>query len=534
MSRLLLVPAEPPTHIEALLLNSSAVYLKWQAPKLKSQNGVLTQYFVIVRGVDIRENASRILTNVTLEASPTPSLMLANLTWGVTYTVSIASGNNAGLGPFSSPAPLRLDPRTKKLDQSLGGGRRYVLDVDDEGDFMTEAWFILLLGGLLIVMMISFVGMIFAKRRHMLMKQGTPLTVLTGSRANTQNRAGKMGTLPYNPHDYWCDPEAVLWRQTMQPSAEGKGSTSIPDYGPVGQQNNRYDTHTGHRAAAMKRIAIDYKEFAPGAEEYAEVSSFSNNSASEYGARPLSPAPYATTMVADNGQLNTRFASGHEQRYPRLMVAANRNAEVILGKKNNGTYKSNKDPDFYNNGGVDGERAIAGQEKDCAAANEEQHQSMRTCNRNIESLYNNQPSANQFKVSRLMNVRTKFSDLAPQQTNTSQFCSNNSDRSSGCRGKLVDRDGDGAEAHVINLYENKLSHLVDDEQDGGGSGVEAEGQGSCELRLRIDESSPDTSVSSSAASNETAPITDSPVMSVKKVRKKRSSTAQRMAKPEKV
>lgn len=62
-------------------------------------------------------NKSRVLTNVTIDATA-PTLLLANLTEGVTYTVSVAAGNRAGLGPYSSPATLRLDPITKRLDQT--------------------------------------------------------------------------------------------------------------------------------------------------------------------------------------------------------------------------------------------------------------------------------------------------------------------------------------------------------------------------------------------------------------------------------
>lgn len=289
-------------------------------------------------------------------------------------------------------------------------------------------------------------------------------------------------------------------------------TTSIPDYGPVGHP--RYEGN----ASLMKRMALDYKEFVPGT-EYAEVSTYSGNpskAGSEYG-RAMSPAPYATTMVADDGQLNTRFASSHEQRYPRLMPVGRMNPEQSI---NGGTYRSSKDPAIYDNG----------DEMEMQLHEEEQ---MRiNNNRTLESLYNNQPmgSANQFKVSRLMNFR----NLTPnQQTNTSQFRSNKIDSN-------VDDEGDDGDSSslgsscggvggvgedsfngVVNLYENKLADDLGSEN---------------EVRLCIEESSAaDTSLStSSAASNETAPITDSPVMSVKKVRKKRLSTAQRIAKPEKV
>lgn len=35
------VPSDPPSHMEALLLNSSAVYLKWKPPALQAHNGKL-------------------------------------------------------------------------------------------------------------------------------------------------------------------------------------------------------------------------------------------------------------------------------------------------------------------------------------------------------------------------------------------------------------------------------------------------------------------------------------------------------------
>lgn len=125
--------------MEAILLNASAVFLKWKAPELKEKHGMyipqpptkpfshsltpdfnpcaglLLYYHVIVRGIDTAHNFSRILTNVTIDAA-SPTLVLANLTEGVMYTVGVAAGNNAGIGPYCVPATLRLDPITKRLD----------------------------------------------------------------------------------------------------------------------------------------------------------------------------------------------------------------------------------------------------------------------------------------------------------------------------------------------------------------------------------------------------------------------------------
>lgn len=80
--------------------------------------GILKNYHIIVRGLDTRMNYSKILTNVTIEAQ-SPTLLLANLTEGVTYTVSVAAANDAGVGPFSSPSVLSIDPITKSLDKTI-------------------------------------------------------------------------------------------------------------------------------------------------------------------------------------------------------------------------------------------------------------------------------------------------------------------------------------------------------------------------------------------------------------------------------
>lgn len=125
---------------------------------------------MVVRGIDFAYNKSRVLTNVSIDAA-TPTLMLANLTEGVTYTVSVAAANGAGLGPYSAPATLRLDPITKRLDQSTA--HRYPVDHSQSDDFMTQPWFIVMLGSILSIMMLSFGAMVFVKRKHFMMKQSS-------------------------------------------------------------------------------------------------------------------------------------------------------------------------------------------------------------------------------------------------------------------------------------------------------------------------------------------------------------------------
>jgi hypothetical protein len=70
---------------------------------------------VVVRGGGENSNASsRILTNVTVNAA-TPSLLLTNLTAGVTYSVTASAATRAGPGPPSAPATLRLNPAARHM-----------------------------------------------------------------------------------------------------------------------------------------------------------------------------------------------------------------------------------------------------------------------------------------------------------------------------------------------------------------------------------------------------------------------------------
>lgn len=84
-------------------------------PPNETLNGALKNYNVIIKGYDMY-NMSRILTNMTVDGD-SPKLLLANLSAGVTYSVSVAASTRMGMGPYSPPSILRLDPNTKKLDQ---------------------------------------------------------------------------------------------------------------------------------------------------------------------------------------------------------------------------------------------------------------------------------------------------------------------------------------------------------------------------------------------------------------------------------
>ncbi|XP_055589407.1 protein sax-3 [Uranotaenia lowii] len=213
------VPTAPPVNMEAVLLNTSAVFLKWEPPANHSLNGKLKNYHIIIRGYDVH-NISKVLTNMTVDGD-SPKLLLANLSAGVTYSVSIAASTRVGIGPFSSPSILRLDPHTKRLDQ---GYTRYPINHDYSHDILTQTWFIILLGSIIAIIVFLF-GATVIFRRIQFMKHSS-LNSMHGNHAIGTVR--KFPTLPLNPNGVWIDPGGGVWRQASEITKE-----AITDYAAV-------------------------------------------------------------------------------------------------------------------------------------------------------------------------------------------------------------------------------------------------------------------------------------------------------------
>ncbi|XP_055837660.1 protein sax-3 [Episyrphus balteatus] len=293
-------PVEPPYGMEAALVNSSAVFLKWKAPIMKKNHGILLHYHIVVRGVDMKMNLSRILTNVTIDAA-SPTLVLANLTEGVMYTVSVAGGNRAGIGPYCSPATLRLDPITKRLDPFIN--QRYPINQEHVDDVLTQPWFIILLGTILAVMMLSFGAMVFVKRKHMLMKQSA-LNSIRGT--HHPNDVLKMPSLSRNGNGFWLDASTggMVWRPSATDAMDMQ-KDQIADYAPVCLTTTTLPSEQ-HR---NQRYVGEYSNIPT---DYAEVSSF-GKAPSEYGGSTTgkhSPAPYATSSIVGTTRYPNEYSSG--------------------------------------------------------------------------------------------------------------------------------------------------------------------------------------------------------------------------------
>ena len=134
----------------------------------------------------------RVLANMTVDAAQ-PSLLVTNLTDGVTYKVTVSAATRAGIGPPSDPMPLRLDTtsrvllndHTTRFRPDLRAGSSGVTEstenstANTHGEFFTETWFIALLGSMFAVMVILFLAMAFVRRRQLMSKK-TTLTSING------------------------------------------------------------------------------------------------------------------------------------------------------------------------------------------------------------------------------------------------------------------------------------------------------------------------------------------------------------------
>lgn len=99
--------------MEALLLNSTAVYLKWKPPPPITLNGELQGY-----KVEVKTNGTDQIKLITVGKKST-SLLLGSLSPGVSYFVRVAASTRIGLGPFNPAATLRLEPTSRISDNNF-------------------------------------------------------------------------------------------------------------------------------------------------------------------------------------------------------------------------------------------------------------------------------------------------------------------------------------------------------------------------------------------------------------------------------
>ncbi|XP_066603914.1 roundabout homolog 2-like isoform X2 [Prorops nasuta] len=164
------VPTGAPENVHVGMINMTSAFVRWAPPRKSEQNGQLIGY-----KIQIKSNSSnKILGQMSLNASTT-SVIINSLTTGGLYTARVAALTRIGLGPFSSPTLLNMDPGQStqlppRTDPSHGGA-----------SVVRETWFLVLMITMVFTVLAALLGALYVRRRQAMSKQLGHLNVPVGT-----------------------------------------------------------------------------------------------------------------------------------------------------------------------------------------------------------------------------------------------------------------------------------------------------------------------------------------------------------------
>ncbi|XP_077266288.1 roundabout homolog 2 [Temnothorax americanus] len=154
------VPTGAPENVHVGMINMTSAFVRWSPPPKNTQNGQLIGY-----KIQIKSNSSnKILGQMSLNASTT-SVIINSLTTGSLYTARVAGQTRVGLGPFSSPTLLNMDPGQltqlpPRTDPSHGGA-----------SVVRETWFLVLIITMIFTVIAALLAALYVRRRQAMSKQ---------------------------------------------------------------------------------------------------------------------------------------------------------------------------------------------------------------------------------------------------------------------------------------------------------------------------------------------------------------------------
>ena len=101
------VPTGSPQGLTATLLSPRSIQLDWMPPSLSDQNGVITNYTILVTPLDTGISQMPVI-------SITNTHLVPNLLPHTVYVCIVAANNAVGSGPFSSVLTVQT-PETGKF-----------------------------------------------------------------------------------------------------------------------------------------------------------------------------------------------------------------------------------------------------------------------------------------------------------------------------------------------------------------------------------------------------------------------------------
>jgi len=107
------VPSGPPRNLRASVTSSSSVLLTWDVPLPEYQNGIITNYTVLVTPVNPQRAAYQLNSTNT-----STQLLVSSLEEFSSYTFVVAARTRVGVGPFSTSITIRTTTDGKEICQS--------------------------------------------------------------------------------------------------------------------------------------------------------------------------------------------------------------------------------------------------------------------------------------------------------------------------------------------------------------------------------------------------------------------------------
>ncbi|XP_046817776.1 roundabout homolog 2-like isoform X2 [Vespa crabro] len=154
------VPSSAPENVHVGMINITSAFVRWSPPPKNAQNGQLIGY-----KIQIKSNSSnKILGQMSLNASTT-SVVINSLSTGGLYTARVAGLTRIGLGPFSNPTLLNMDPGQltqlpPRTDPSHGSV-----------SIVRETWFLILVITMVFTVVAVLLGALYVRRRQAMSKQ---------------------------------------------------------------------------------------------------------------------------------------------------------------------------------------------------------------------------------------------------------------------------------------------------------------------------------------------------------------------------
>ncbi|KOX67210.1 Roundabout like protein 2 [Melipona quadrifasciata] len=164
------VPSGAPENVHVGMINVTSAFVRWSPPPKSTQNGQLIGYKIQIKS----NNSNKILGQMSLNASTT-SVIINSLTTGGLYTARVAGLTRVGLGPFSSPTVLNMDPgQLTQLPPRTDPSQR-------NASVVSETWFLILMITVVLTVIAALLGAVYVRRRQAMSKQLGHLNVPVGT-----------------------------------------------------------------------------------------------------------------------------------------------------------------------------------------------------------------------------------------------------------------------------------------------------------------------------------------------------------------